>query len=61
MRLQRFSEEESGTGDIYAIRIAVNCCFSDTARLKKPCRRGRLEVTRAEGTNGGHAVKGGSR
>ena len=61
MRLQRFSEEESGTGDIYTIRIAVNRFFSDTARFKTSCRRGRLEATRAEGTNGGHAVDSGSR
>ena len=61
MRLQRFVEEESGTGDIYAIRIAANRFFSDTARLKKSCRRGRLEATRAERMNGGHAVDGGSR
>ena len=33
--------------------------FFDTARLKKSCRRGRLEA--AGGTNGGHAVDGGSR
>ena len=33
--------------------------FSDTARLKKSCRRGRLEATGPEGTNGGHAVDGG--
>ena len=35
--------------------------FSDTARLKKPCRRRRLEAMRAEGTNGGHDVEDGSR
>ena len=33
--------------------------FSDTAGLKKVCRRGRLEATGAEGTNEGHAVEGG--
>ena len=43
---------------VYAIRIAVNRFFSDAARLKKSCRRGRLEAT--GGTNGGHDVDGGS-
>ena len=47
--------------NIYAIRTAVNRFFSDMARLKKSCRRGRLEATRAEGMNGGHAVEGGPR
>ena len=46
---------------VYAIRIAVNRFSRDTARLKKSCRRGRLEAIGAEGTNGGHAVEGGSR
>ena len=44
---------------IFAIRIADNRFFSDTACLKTSCRRGRLEAT--EGTNVGHAVDGGSR
>ena len=46
---------------VYAIRIAVNRFFSDTAHLKKSsCRQGRLKAIGAEGTNGGHAVDGGS-
>ena len=46
---------------VYAMRIAVNRFFSDTARLKKSRRRERLEAIGAEVTNGGHAVEGGSR
>ena len=53
--------------NIYAVRIAVNRWFS-TARpafnmlcQDKACRRGRLEASGAGGTNGGHAVDGGSK
>ena len=34
---------------VYAIRIAVKCVFSNTARLKKSCRRGWLEVIECRG------------
>ena len=46
---------------VYAIRIAANRVFSDTARLKTSCPPRRLEAIGAEGTNGGRAVDGGSR
>ena len=47
---------------VYAIRIAVNRFFSRYGSFKKrSCRQGRLEAIGAEGTNGGHAVDGGSR
>ena len=46
---------------VYAIRIAVNPFPPDTARLKKSCRRERLEAIGAGGTDGGHAVDGVSR
>ena len=46
---------------IYAIRVAVNRYFSNTAGLKKSYRRGRLEAIEAKGTNRGNAVDGGSR
>ena len=36
-------------------------CFSAATDLKKACRQGRLEAIGAEGTNGDHAVEGGSR
>ena len=53
------NSKESGT--VSTPRIAVNRIFSDTARLKKCCRRGRVKATRAGGTNGSRAVDGGSR
>ena len=57
-RLKNLQEKETN-------RLRHTYCgqslFSDTARLKKSCRRGWLEAIGAEGTNGGHVVEGGSR
>ena len=39
----------------------LDCCFSAAADSKILCCRGQLEAIGAEGTNGGHAVEGGSR
>ena len=46
---------------VYAIRIAANRFFSDTARLKTSCPPRRLEAIGAEGANGGRAVDDDSR
>ena len=39
-----FGRGELYRRNIYAIRIAVNHFFSDTARLKKSCRRCRFQI-----------------
>ena len=61
MKLQRFSEE-SGTGEYLRHIYCGHSFFLRYSSFKqRSCRRGRLEAIRAEGTNGGHAVDGGSR
>ena len=55
MRLQRFSDEDNGTGEY----LCRTYCDQSFFLRYKSCRRGRLEATGE--TNGGHAVDGGSR
>ena len=58
-KVQKLAGEGDESFSPYVLRsIDVS---SHRARLKKSCRRGRLETKGAEGTNEGHAVDGRSR